>query len=348
MLTTANPPHRSQSEVFDDAVAYGLTAERCGYNHLWLLEHHFTPYGLCPNTITMAGFMLGITSTIRVGTAVTVAPFMHPIRLAEDVAMLDHLSDGRFDLGLGRGFFPRDFEVFGVNPNASQDILRESVDIIIRAWRHGSVSSDTELFAFPEVTVSPRPRTRPHPPIFVAGQSSSTIEWAAERAIPLIVPSTLDYEETQTRMELYSEYAELAGHDPTAVEHVLACVAYVADSREQAHEAVLSDLKWWSEEGLNVGFQLEQLRHMPNYRFHYRTIEQAALRGEWSADYMVRRWLDANPVGAPDDCIERLDEMIRISGVHHVMLGVEGSGSRAMIIENIERLSTDVLVKVAA
>jgi alkanal monooxygenase alpha chain len=344
-LTTAKPPSLSQEDVFDWSIEFAVIAERCGYDSVWLLEHHFTPYGLCPSSLMMAAYVLGSTNTLRVGTAVVVAPLDHPLRIAENVALLDQLSHGRLYLGLGRGGFPRDFEVFGADPSRSHEALYECIDVLMRAWRQNKVGNDGPVVRFPEVSIYLRPYTRPTPPIWVAGQSSSTVEWAAQHAVPLLLPSTLRDEETRARMELYNDTAQRAGHDPATIEHVLLCVGFVADSRKQAQDALIDNLTWWSNEGTRAGFHIEDLRHLPNYSFHYRTMAQAALSGE-NTESILRRWLNANPVGTPDQCAERLEELIALSGASHVVLSMEAVADRHAISDNITRFSSEVLAQV--
>ena len=346
LLTTAKPDRLSHQEVFESSVEYAVAAERHGYHSAWLLEHHFTPYGLCPNTLNMASFILGRTTDLHVGTAVVVAPFMHPVRVAEDVALIDQLSRGRFYLGLGRGSFPRDFEVFGADPAHSHDALQECVDVIRRAWTQEKVGNEGPVNRFPEVPVFPRPYQDPHPPILCSAVSSSTVEWAAKEGIPMVMASTLDDEETITRMELYNQTAEMAGHDPAKIEHVLIVVGYVAESRREAQDAIIDDLSWWADEAIEVGFQISDLKKLPNYRFHYRTIEQAALRGEYTAEHMIRKGFEANPVGTPEQCIERLEEMIAMTGAQHVVIAIEGANQREAILQNLERFATEVFPKV--
>jgi alkanal monooxygenase alpha chain len=342
MLSTAKPERLSHRDVFEAAIEYALAAERHGYDCAWLLEHHFTPYGLCPNTINMASFILGRTTTLHVGTAVVVAPLTHPVRLAEDAALIDQLSGGRFSLGLGRGSFPRDFQVFGADPSRSHEALYECVDVIQRAWTQERVSSDGPLHPFPEVPVYPKPCSKLGPEIRVAATSSATVEWAAARAIPMIISSTLDDEETITRMELYNEIAEMNGHDPASVDHVMIVLGYVADSRREAQDAIIDDLSWWADESIEVSFQVSDLKKLPNYGFHYRNVEQAALRGEYTAEHMIRKGFDANPVGTPEQCAARLEEMIAMTGIHNVVIAIEGAQKKDAILRNIERFATEV------
>ncbi len=342
-ISTTKPPNLTQEEVLEASLHYASLAERCGYHSAWVLEHHFTPFGLCPDTLLMASFLLGRTENLHVGTATVVAPFQHPVRIAENAALIDQLSDGRLYLGLGRGGFRHDFEVFGIDPTTTNESLRECIGILERAWADGEVGSEG-FYNFPTVPVYPRP-TRPVP-IFVAGESPTTIEWAATRNIPLLMISSLHDHETRATMELYDQTAEMAGYDPEAVEHALFCVAYVADSKREAKQAIEANLNWWSNEGSSKAFTVDQLKKLPNYRFHLRRLEQAVLEGSQEDDY-IGRWLDRNPVGTPEQCAERLEEMIEFSGAHHMVLGIEGPANRHLTSDNIARFAAEVFPRVS-
>lgn len=348
LLTTSKPEQLSEQEVIASTIDFALAAERYGFDSGWVLEHHFTPYGLCPDTLALAGYLLGRTTKLKIGTAVLVAPIIHPIRVAESAAMLDQLGDSRLLLGLGRGGFRTDFQVFGADPAVSQAALRESTDIIRAAWTEGKVEGKGPVYTFPEVPVFPKPQTKNSIPIFIAGESPSTVEWAAAQGFPLLLTQGVNDEEIRSRMELYNDAAESAGHDPSTIPHALVCVGQVAESREAAKAEILSHLSWWIEAGQEAGFTVEDLRRLPTYQFHLRRMEQAALDGQESASDFVDSWLDNNPVGTPEQCVERLQIAIEASGAHHVVLGVEGAGGdRERTLRNIERFATEVIPKVS-
>ena len=342
LLTTAKPDHLTDRDVMESVVAFAKSAERCGFSSAWVLEHHFTSYGLCPDTLALAGYLLGQTTSLHVGTAVLIAPLMHPIRVAESTALLDQLSQGRFHLGLGRGSFPADFQVFGVDPSKTQELARECADLLVQAWTQEKVSGGGEHYVFPPVPVYPKPWSSPRPSIHVAGESPSTVEWAARNGFPLLMQLGLEDEELRSRVELYNQFAELAGHDPESIEHVVVCVGHIAESREKAKAAIFGLIEWWGEEGKRAGFQVEDLRRLPNYRYHLRRIEQAALEGRDSAADWISDWLDNNPVGTPEQCAERLKDIIAASGGSQVVLALEGSGDPAVTHQNIERFATEV------
>jgi alkanesulfonate monooxygenase SsuD/methylene tetrahydromethanopterin reductase-like flavin-dependent oxidoreductase (luciferase family) len=138
-------PGRSHDAVFELALAEADLAERLGYRDLWVTEHHFIPFGVNPSALAMASYLLGRTRWLRVGTAVTLAPLYHPLQLAEQAALLDQLSGGRFDFGIGRGGYLRDFVEFGIDLTR-WDREESTLDALADAW-----ASTSEL--------TPRPRT---------------------------------------------------------------------------------------------------------------------------------------------------------------------------------------------
>ena len=342
-LTTYHPKDWTQHEVFERSLEYAQAAEEYDYDDVWLLEHHFTKFGLCSNTLIMAAFILGNTKRIRAGTSVIVAPLMNPIRLAEDVALVDQLSHGRFTAGFGRGILAKDFEVCGVDPSQTHRIMQEWIEIAVAGWTQETVKWESDLITIPEIPVYPEPFTKPHPPILVAGQSPSTIEWAAAHGIPLIMVNGTQINQMRSNIELYNEFAEASGLDPTGVPHVLFIPAHIAESREAAQREILDNVSAWYDEGGRASFTPEQLRALPNYRFHYAQIQDAVLGGARGAPEVVKQVLDVSPVGSADDCIEIFSGLRDATGIEHFVCGLEGAIQPERVIETIARFSEEVV-----
>jgi alkanesulfonate monooxygenase SsuD/methylene tetrahydromethanopterin reductase-like flavin-dependent oxidoreductase (luciferase family) len=171
-----------------------IAAERAGFDDVWFAEHHFMSYGVCLSAMTLAAFVLGQTSRIAVGTAVSMLPAWHLVALAEQAALLDQVSAGRFRLGAGRGDPWVDLEVFGTGAERYESGFAESLDLLLTALRQDKISAAGPLFTFREVSMVPRPRTRPHPPPAVACTSAATAELAAARGLPMLpecIPATM-------------------------------------------------------------------------------------------------------------------------------------------------------------
>ncbi len=342
MLTTAHPDHWTETEVFDYSMDFAVEADNLGYQSAWLLEHHFTRYGLCPNTMTFAGYVLGKTKRIKVGTAVVILPLDHPIRIVEQTNMLDQLSKGRFLLGVGRGYFPKDFEAFGVDATKSHVLQTEYVDIIRQVWEQGTAKWDGENIKLPDVTPYPRQYT-PQPTMYGVGQSPSTIEWAASRGMPLLMALYGSLEQLRSNVELYNQVAEDNGYDPDTIPHALCSVAHVAETTEKAREEIFSGMAWWEQEHDDAAFTVEQLEKLPNYRFQYGEWQAAALRGDRTNEDFTNYALEHSVVGSVDDCVNKLEAAAEATGVQNLILGFEATLNRERILETMNTFASEVL-----
>ena len=132
-LLMQSPSARSSEEIYSRALELAQAAETLGFRNVWLAEHHFSTYGYLSRPVQLATFLAAKTSRIRVGTAVIVVPLHHPLVIAEEVATVDLLSGGRFDLGLGRGYQPYEFERLGLDLETGRSRWEESVDILLKA-----------------------------------------------------------------------------------------------------------------------------------------------------------------------------------------------------------------------
>src|SRR5580658_9369930 len=155
-------------QVYERAIERWAIMEGAGYDAVWLAEHHFSSFSVCPSVHMMATLAAARTQRLRIGTAVSLAPFYHPLRLAEEVALLDVLSGGRVNWGAGRGFSRGEFAAFGIPMDESAPRFRETVDIVLRAWGEDRFSHAGEYFQFDAVELLPKPLQQPHPPVWMA------------------------------------------------------------------------------------------------------------------------------------------------------------------------------------
>jgi alkanesulfonate monooxygenase SsuD/methylene tetrahydromethanopterin reductase-like flavin-dependent oxidoreductase (luciferase family) len=164
-------------------------AEDLGFDSVWPAEHHFTEYGYCASPALSLAAVAAQTRRIRLGTGVVVLPLNHPLRVAEDYAFLDHLSDGRVDLGIGRGYQPLEFQRYGVDQTTTRAQFDEALEVIHQAWARGRVSFQGKHYRFDDVPIRPRPVQRPHPPIWMAALSAETFALAGHYGLNLLYGS---------------------------------------------------------------------------------------------------------------------------------------------------------------
>ncbi len=208
-------PGAGPGEALHRAVRSVEIAEEAGLDTAWLAEHHFVPYGTCPSAVTLAALLLGRTRRIRVGTAVSVLPTVHPVALGEQARAAARDERGRFSLGVGRGGPWVDLEVFGAGLAAYEQGFPESLDLLMRWLREPSVAGTGDRFAFREVPVVPRPSEAlsdaPGPEVVVACTSPASVRLAAERGLPMLLGMHVGDEEKAEMVALWRQLARAAG-----------------------------------------------------------------------------------------------------------------------------------------
>jgi alkanesulfonate monooxygenase SsuD/methylene tetrahydromethanopterin reductase-like flavin-dependent oxidoreductase (luciferase family) len=206
------PGRRVPLDVMYDRVFQRIDVmERTGYDAVWLAEHHFSTYSVCPSIHMMGTHIAARTERLRIGTAVSLAPFYHPLRLAEEVALLDVLSDGRVNWGVGRGFDPTEYRTFGVDPEQSYPRFREAVELVLAAWRSERLTFHGEFHTFEDIEVLPKPLQQPHPPVWLAATSPGAIDWCAEQGYSILMDPHASHGEIAEKRARYESGLETAG-----------------------------------------------------------------------------------------------------------------------------------------
>jgi alkanesulfonate monooxygenase SsuD/methylene tetrahydromethanopterin reductase-like flavin-dependent oxidoreductase (luciferase family) len=218
--------------------------DQTGYDCVWLAEHHFSGYSVCPSVHMMGMLAAARTRRLRIGTAVSLASFYHPLRLAEEVAMLDVLSGGRVNWGAGRGFDRVEFETFGVPAEESVTRFREAVEIVLRAWSEERITYQSKLHNFKGVEVLPKPLQKPHPPVWMASGSESAIEWAAAKGFSILLGPHDSSQEIGARRKYYEAKLQAAGHSMAGREIPTARLLVVAPSAAKAEEIARRGAAW--------------------------------------------------------------------------------------------------------
>jgi alkanesulfonate monooxygenase SsuD/methylene tetrahydromethanopterin reductase-like flavin-dependent oxidoreductase (luciferase family) len=218
--------------------------DRTGYDAVWLAEHHFTSYSVCPSVHLMGVHVANRTRNLRIGTAVSLAAFYHPLRLAEEVALLDVLSGGRVNWGAGRGFDRNEFRNFGVPPEESYPRFREHVEVVLEAWKQEKLSYRGRYFDFESVEVLPKPLQKPHPPTWVAATSPPAIEWAAQRGFSIMMDPHSSHADIARKRGLYRSELEKHGHTIAGRDLPMARLLAVGETRAEAEETARRGAQW--------------------------------------------------------------------------------------------------------
>ena len=238
--------------IYDRALERIEIMDRSGYEAVWLAEHHFQSFSVCPSIHMMATLVAARTRRIRIGTAVSLAAFYHPLRLAEEVALLDVLSGGRVNWGAGRGFHRQEFEVFGVPPEESAARFREAVDIVLAAWRNQRLTFAGRFHSFQNVEVLPKPLQQPHPPVWLAASSDESIKRAAHDGFAILMDPHSTHAEIGRKLALYHDGLRGARFEPATREVPTARLVAIAETPARAEEIARRGARWLTDSYANV------------------------------------------------------------------------------------------------
>ncbi len=264
--------------------------DRAGYDAVWLAEHHFSGFSVCPSVHMVGTLAAARTLRLRIGTGVSLAPFYHPLRLAEEVALLDLLSGGRVNWGAGRGFARVEFEAFGVPPEESAARFRETVEIVLRAWTDERLSFSGEHFRFDGIEVLPKPMQRPHPPVWLAASSDSAIDWAAGRGFSILMDPHSSAAEIGRKRRRYAERLAAAGFSEAGRDIPVARLVALGRNAEAAAAVARSGAEWIVNSYLGA-------QHRP------------VMQGSFTPDGVdpIRRYLDDVILhGTPDAVVDQI------------------------------------------
>ncbi len=216
------PPGRTDAQILTEEVNQMVLAEELGFDSVWLTEHHYADYGLSSAPSVLLATVAARTSRIRLGIAVYVIPFHHPLRLAEETASIDILSGGRLIVGLGRGNRPMEFYGHGVPQEDSRGRMEEGVEVLLQAWTREHVNYAGRFWRIRNVPVYPKPLQKPHPPLAFAVTSAETIAWTARHGYGML-SSGLGTPLAQTirNRDAYVSGLESSGHSEAEIAQLL-------------------------------------------------------------------------------------------------------------------------------
>jgi alkanesulfonate monooxygenase SsuD/methylene tetrahydromethanopterin reductase-like flavin-dependent oxidoreductase (luciferase family) len=315
--------HESQSaaDVLYSAVSHARLADELGFEAIWLGEHHFSRHGIYGNVLTLASYIAANTSRLRIGTAVVVLPLNQPIRVAEEVAMVDVLSKGRVDVGVGAGYQRLEFQGFGIDLNESRARFAESLDVMIAAWTQDSLKYDGKFYNWDgseNLNVQPKPHQRPYPNIYVAVSASpETIDMAAKRNVRILVGGPTDIMGIAPQVVGRWRNAMINyGHDPAGVDIPCAKGIYVADTDEEAEADIAAVDKFWDLKILTqIGSPISPAGEIPV------GYEQWAMRNKDRENTLKLNTAGtAALVGSPDTVARRIEEL-RDMGLTYIFGG---------------------------
>jgi alkanesulfonate monooxygenase SsuD/methylene tetrahydromethanopterin reductase-like flavin-dependent oxidoreductase (luciferase family) len=248
-------PGRSAAEIMSEEVDQMVLSDRLGFDSVWLTEHHYADYGISAAPSVLLATVAARTERVRLGMAVYVLPFHHPLRLAEETATLDILSRGRIVVGLGRGNRPQEFLGHGVNQDESRTRMEEGLDVLRQAWTQERVTYHGRHWQIDDVPVYPKPLTKPHPPLAFAVTSEESLRWAGRNGFAVMSSGlTTPLTAILKQRQFYLAGLKEGGHDAATVADVMrrwvvSKHVYVAPTDEEARADAQGPEMWYQRRG---------------------------------------------------------------------------------------------------
>jgi alkanesulfonate monooxygenase SsuD/methylene tetrahydromethanopterin reductase-like flavin-dependent oxidoreductase (luciferase family) len=334
------PDPGKQQQYYQDALDQVLWAEQLGYESVWLTEHHFTRHGIVSASLAVLAYLAGVTHSIRLATAVTVLPFHNPIQLAEAAATVDVLSNGRLDLGVGRGYQWGEFHRLNLQMAEADRRFQESLQVLTTAWTATEpFEHQGEFWTFHDMTVHPRPVQLPHPPLWVAASSPSSMDRIAANDWNLLIGQGLTLQQVGEQVAYFRQAVEQVhgAYDPYRVK--VARAMYTAPTVEQARRDAETPFMWFKMTADEVSAPPQRRTELlPDNFAHYRRrfAAQAAFNYQDMADRVLL-------FGTPQQVAERV-ETLRQAGVASLILFVNYGGIDSQKVkDSLELFATEVM-----
>ncbi len=365
IFTTITEPEyqATPDEKLDMLREQVVLAEEMGFYGVWLGEHHFGPYGSgdVPNPIIVGADLAARTSRIKIGQMANIAVWWHPIRLAEDLAILDNLTKGRMEVGFGRGIWPYEGPQFHPNADPRKDkenreLFAEVIEVVKKVWTQEYFSHEGPNFKFPaddtefshplypsnpewqdgakvnKLRVTPKPYQKPHPPLWATVSTDRSVTMAAELGLNACYGQP-PVRRVRQRCETYARVRSQVEGRPYALgeAQVLVRSAYIARTMEEARRV--------AGEGIVAPFA---------YNDPFRGLDIFLNPGEKQTPDMKLDWDFLEPrnllVGPPDHVIERIEETREVTGIDHIIIGHDHPGvPQKKTLENLEMFATKVM-----
>jgi alkanesulfonate monooxygenase SsuD/methylene tetrahydromethanopterin reductase-like flavin-dependent oxidoreductase (luciferase family) len=337
---------RSDAEVFAEHMALGDLAEPLGFDSLWALEHHFTGYAMSPSPTQLLSYYAGRTKRVTLGTCVIVLPWHDPVRVAEQIALLDVMSGGRCIFGFGRGAASVEYAGFRIPMEEARPRFVEAAQIVVKALTNDVFSWEGEHFQIPPTSIRPRPISHPERRFYASSVSPESAEIMAKLGFGVLVIMQNEWPIAAADIDRYRELARSVGHTPRPP--VILTNVSCADSREEAQERAVTYLsRKWDSIDKHYHFSDGHLASVKGYEFYgkmtktYAKMKDPGFR-EKATDFYVK----IQVVGTPDDCLQQLAELRRLTGLDHLVTEFGFGGMPHEQAELSMRLFADRVVPV--
>jgi alkanesulfonate monooxygenase SsuD/methylene tetrahydromethanopterin reductase-like flavin-dependent oxidoreductase (luciferase family) len=299
--------------MYKQELRLAIDAEEMGFDILWPVEHHFFDYSICPDNMQYLSYIAARTERIELATGAIILPWNNPMRVVEKMVLLDHLSDGRAVLGLGRGLSRREYRGFGVDMAEARDRFNEAAEIIVKGLETGFVEADTPYYKQARIEVRPRPFKSFKGRRYMVCMSPESFSVAASLGLGAMLFSQMSWEKVADQIWAYrEEYRQRNNGEEAPPLHIADFVACHAD-RKKAEEIARRHI---------VGYYWSVMEHYEmagshfaetgkSYQHYAKVAEQIKVVGQ---DAIVEDFLSANLWGDPDMLVAKLRKRRELIG----------------------------------
>jgi len=324
---------KTATQILHEAVEQAKVAEQLGFGRMWYVEHHFSNYSICPSPLMMVAHLASQTTTIRLGTGVVVAPLYQPPRLLAEIAMVDTLSNGRLEVGVGTGYQDYEFARFGEDLALRSEKTIEVLELIHRGLTKPSFSHDGKHYKQPVTAINVRPIQQPYPPVWLAGTDPMLHRTAARFGFNIFLSGQAGSTRRLGRfLDTVRDSFRAEGADPNGFNLGLLRAAFVTESKKEA-EHYADCLRY--QQRLAVALKRRQEKVVDNYM-----VAEVPYEDELPLDKIASNLM----VGDPHRCAELAVQEIEALGVNHLVIQPQiGDIAIEPALRSMERWMTEVV-----
>ena len=330
----------AQSRIFGEMLEQAEYAEELGFDSIWIAEHHSSRYGICPSLMPLLSNIAGRTRKIRIGAGVSVLPFHNPILLAEESAMLDVLSNGRLDFGVGRGSADYEYGNFNIDFDTRDVRTQEALDIILGLWTQSDFSFQGEFYQIKNLTIAPWPMQQPHPPVYMAvSRTPASLDVAVARDLPILTSFSTPEADNLGLFSLYAERSAAAEKSLPVDAMPYFRFVYLEEDEQAAREYPRQSLTWVRDlagyrrtltHGDEINVDLDYWRQT-------RTVEPASYESELETTAYF---------GTPEQCVQRITRLRDEHGIGYFGASMSfGSMEHSRVMRSMELFAKEVMPK---
>jgi alkanesulfonate monooxygenase SsuD/methylene tetrahydromethanopterin reductase-like flavin-dependent oxidoreductase (luciferase family) len=297
-------PNRTVSDrqIYRDELRLADLAEPLGYESIWGVEHHFTDYTMCPDVVQFLTYMAGRTEKVQLGSMVIVLPWHDPMRVAEEISMLDNLSDGRMILGIGRGLGRVEYEGFRQDMSQSRPRFIESAEMLLKGLEDGYCEYDGELIKQPRRDIRPAPFKSFKGRTYAAAISPESARIMAELGVGLLIIPQKPWAEVAKELDTYRE-VYLAVNQAEAPPPVVVSFTFCDDDEDRAREKARQYIgAYWESVMEHYEFKADHLKDIKGYEYYGGMTAKIV---EYGDDEVIDFFVDLQVWGTPEQCYEK-------------------------------------------